>query len=155
MNTIRDALVITAVGLAATYFFGRPVLRALNGRRWSQAKGTVTASRVEHSVSGLTFGAKARYSLFVNYRYTVGVATYNADRVSFFSKVIVYRNESDANGDHRRFAKGSGIDVRYDPRNPADAVIDGTIPWELGAMAGFSLFFLVAGLIGLARILLH
>jgi hypothetical protein len=56
---------------------------------------------------------------------------------------------------HRRFAKGTEVEARYDAQNPSDAVIDGKIPWERGAMAAFSLFFFVAGMIGFVRILLH
>jgi hypothetical protein len=80
--------------------------------------------------------------------------------VHFESRVFLLEGDhhlrfEHTNEDRRRFVKGTAVDVRYDPQNPSDAVIDGTIPWERGAMAGFGAFFFVAGMIGLVRILLH
>jgi len=154
MNTIRDALVITAVGAAATWLFGRPVLRAWKGRSWPQTRGTVTDSRIENPSFGTTERRK-RVPLHVSYRYAVGGETYTSDRASFFSKAIIIYGYEHTNEVRRHFTKGTEVDVRYDPRNPSDAVIDGKIPWERGAAAGFSAFFFVAGMIGLVRILLH
>ena len=71
MSSLRDALVIVAAGLALSFFFVRPVLRAWRGRRWPHAAGTVTGSRVDNEPSGLSV-AKARYFVHVSYRYDAG-----------------------------------------------------------------------------------
>jgi len=153
MSSLRDALVIVAAGLALSFFFVRPVLRAWRGRRWPHAAGTVTGSPVDNEPSGLSV-AKARYFVHVSYRYDAGGSAHTGERVSFFGTTIPHKLEQAARDDARRYAKGKPVDVRYDPRDPAVSVIDASIPWFWGAAAAFSALFLLLGLFGLARILL-
>lgn len=154
MNTPRDALVIVAAGAIATFFFGRPVLRSWRSRAWPHAAGTVTSSRAEpRQPDGAGVAGRRRY-VRVAYRYTVGGREFAGERYSFFTDRIAHRREEQASEDARRYAKGTRVDVRHDPDDPATAVIDTSIPWDRGALAGFSALFLVLGLVGTLRILL-
>lgn len=154
MNTPRDALVIVAAGAVATFFFGRPVLRSWRSRAWPHAAGTVTSSRAEPRQPDGAGVAGRRLYVRVVYRYTVGGKELTGERYSFFTDRIVHRLEQRASEDAKRYAKGTKVDVRHDPNDPTDAVIDPTIPWERGAMAAFSVIFLILGLVGTARILI-
>ncbi len=154
MNTPRDALVIVAAGAVGTFFFGRPVLRTWRSRAWPRAAGTVASSHAEPRQPDGTGVAGRRLYVRVVYRYTVGGKEFTGERYSFFMDRIAHRREESASEDARRYAKGTKVDVRHDPNDPTDAVIDTTIPWDRGAMAAFSVIFLVLGLVGTARILL-
>ena len=154
MNTPRDALVILAVGVVATAWFGRPVLRVWRARRWPRVAGTVAASHVEDASPSKGLAGRRRF-VHVTYHYTVGGKDYTGERVSFFFVRIPHRTEQHANADCKRYAKGTKVDVCHHPRDPTDAVIDPTIPWVNGAMAGFSALFFVFGLVGSIRMLLH
>lgn len=162
MGSLRDALILVAAGLLLSFIFMRPVIRAWRGRSWPHAKGTVTGSRVESGSSAPSTGGQRsllhvtqRYLVHVSYRYEAGGSSHAGQRVSFFYEAIPHRQQGAATDDGRRYAKGTPVDVRYDPRDPASAVIDTSIPWHHGAVAAFSVIFLVLGLIGLTRILLH
>jgi len=47
VNTPKEALIISAVGLATTAFTGYSILRALKARRWQPTSGTVLESDIE------------------------------------------------------------------------------------------------------------
>ena len=47
VNTPKDALIISAVGLATTAFTGFSIVRALKARRWQPTSGTILESAVE------------------------------------------------------------------------------------------------------------
>src|SRR6185369_7082911 len=79
MNTPKDALVISAVGLATTTFAGLSILRALRARRWQQTAGTILESDIEPIRDDSAEGGKTRYRLRVRYRYEAGGQEFTGD----------------------------------------------------------------------------
>ena len=147
IGTPRDALIIIAAALAATIFFGRPIVRAWRGRAWPHAHGTVTSAAIEEK----SRSSVASYFVTVKYRYDVDGTTHAGERVSFAERAIRYRLRALASAELGRFATGTTVDVRYNPRDPADAVIDPRIPWRWAIALCISTTFLALGLIGLLR----
>jgi hypothetical protein len=154
VNSIRDASIILAAGVAGTFFFGRPVLRTWRAMAWPAAPGTVTSAKVEERPSG-TAGSGYRYAVIVKYRYEVRGAEHTGDRILFCSNATTFRSPQTAGDLAKRYAKGTKVDVHYDPKAPAESVADPAVPWHGYASAGFSALFLLLGIVGTVRILLH
>jgi hypothetical protein len=154
MGSLRDALILLAFGLVGTWLFGRPLVRAMSGRRWPTTSGKVTAAQVETSNASTNWSMRLPH-LRVAYAYTVDGAEYACDRATFFTGTFVYRNEMAAKAALHRYAKGAAVTVRYDPRDPAYAVLDPAIEWGRWALVGFCVAFTALVLVGLTRMALH
>ena len=145
----RDTLVVVAAGLAASLYFGLPMLRAWRGRAWKQTRGTVTDADYENPGSVGVTGS--RYRLGVTYRYAVDGVERTGNRASFFQKDITHRLQSLSDEARRLYAKGKSVDVWYDPADPAQSVLDPRIPFPALLACGFSVLFFVLGLVGTVR----
>jgi hypothetical protein len=154
MGSLRDALILLAFGLVGTFFFGRPLVRALRGRKWATTRGKVTAAQLE-TTSGNVNGVGRRAHLRVAYAYTVDGAEHAGERATFFNGTFVFRTEMAATAALHRYAKGAAVTVHYDPQDPADAVLDPAIEWGRWALVGFCVAFTALVLVGLTRMALH
>jgi hypothetical protein len=154
VGSLRDALVIVAAGAALTIILGRPIVRTWIARRWPRAPGTVTETKLEAGGGNVAPETSRRF-VAVSYRYTIDGATLVGQRFSFLSRRITRARYMQAKDEAARYKKGTSVDVRYDPKDPANAVISTDIPWHWKAIGGFSALFLALGLVGLIRILLH
>lgn len=149
MNTWKDAIVITSVGVAGLGIFGWPVFRTLRARTWPHTRGTVVESTVE--ADGPSGSDTTSYQARVRYGYVVGGTRYQSERMSFFylaNRHSAARTASTAVAHHRR---GSTLDVHYDPKNPANAVVDVTVPWTWWFVLWFSALFAAGGALPMLR----
>ena len=158
MDTIQSAAIIAAAGAAGLFFFGRPVWSAWRARRWPHAGGTVTRSwmetvsrRVDPTES--TSPISTRINVRVSYRYVVAGTAHSSDRVTFFPSTMSHGLEQFAVEHCGRYAADTAVDVRYDPGDPAAAVIETRIPGGSFLAVGLAALFLVAGLVGLVLLL--
>lgn len=158
MDTIQSAAVIAAAGAAGLFFFGRSVWMAWRAGRWPHAQGTVTRSWTETvtreiNPTDTTGPTTSRISVRVTYRYVVGGTAYSGDRMTFFPSTMTHGFAHLAREHRDRYAAGTSLDVRYDPRNPSDAVIEARIPSPFYVAVGLAAVFLITGLAGLIRLL--
>lgn len=151
MNTIRDAAVITAAGAAGLYFIGRPVLRAWRARGWPTAQGTIIRCSVER-VSGSSQASS--HVVRVGYRYSPEGMPLDGDRVTFFPILLRHSRPEWAQDQAKRYAEGTAVEVRYDPADPAQAVIETGVPVRFYLALTLAALFFAAGLAGVCRFLL-
>jgi len=95
----------------------------------------------------------SRINVRVNYRYLVGGTAHSGDRVTFFPSTMSHGFAQLAREHSDKYSAGTALDVRYDPRNPSDAVIETRIPRPSYLAAGLAAAFLMAGLVGLISLL--
>lgn len=152
-NSMPESLILLAAGVAGTYLFGRPVVRAWISRRWPHAEATVIRTTVDE-LAPRTSGGQRTYQLRIAYRYKVGERTYEGNRFSFANDGPASRMNQVIVEERRKFPNGTRLDVRYDPADPGSAVMDTSIAGWRGVAAGFSAFFLAAALVGVVRILM-
>ena len=86
-------------------------------------------------------------------RYVVGGTAHSSDRVTFFPSTMSHGFAQPAREHCDRYAAGTALDVRYDPRNPSDAVIETRIPRPSYFAVGLAAVFLMAGLVDLIWLL--
>jgi hypothetical protein len=152
-NTLPEGLLLLAAGAAGAYFFGRPVLQTWKSRRWPKVEGTVTGTTVDELPPRIG-GGQRTYQLRIRYRYAVGGKSYDGQRFSFTSAGPAHKMNQFIVEDRKNYPNGKRLDVHYDPGDPSNAVIDTSIPGWHGLAAGFGVFFLLAALVGVTRILL-
>lgn len=141
--TIGDTPVITGRGGSGARLFGTIFLllggalsawgvvelaRALRMRSWPTAPGRVTASYVSTDNVGIEVGKYQNHTVYarrghVSYRYEVGGQSYLGSRVDQLAPST--RRPS---ADSARYPEGRAVTVRYDPVDPADAVLEVTWP---------------------------
>ena len=85
----------------------------------------------------------------MNYRYVVGCTAHSGDRVTFFPSTMSHGITRLAREHCDRYAARTALDVRYDPRNPSDAVVETRIPRPSYVAVGLAAVFLMAGLVDL------
>jgi hypothetical protein len=157
MNLSDDAvlaLVCGGFGLVMLVLVVSSLREAAAMKRWPVAKGRVLSSKVEEyrddAGSGNFGGARARMTLFrpvVTYEYEVDGQRYRGDRiaqspgmnkgVADFAAAVV-----------QRYASGSAIDVRFNPRRPKESVLEPRVPkaWIFVAMIAIALLALAVHL---------
>lgn len=151
-NTMPEGLIVLAAGAAGTYLFGRPLVRTWISRRWPHAEGTVTRTTVDE-IAPRQAGGRPTYKLRISYRYAVGGKSYDGDRFSFANDSPASRMNQFIVAERKNYPNGKRLDVRYDPADPGNAVMDTSIAGWRGVAAAFSVFFLAAALVGVIRIL--
>jgi hypothetical protein len=145
VNTPKDALVISAVGLATTAFTGFSILRALKARRWQRTSGTILDSDIERIGDGSGGGSKLRYRLRIRYVYAASGQEFTGDRLSFFDVYVQHSTPTLAAAHRKRISRGNEIDVWYNPADPSQAVNDPRIPWMFWFAFTIGVIFLLGG----------
>lgn len=136
-QVIGALFVVIGLGIAA--WGGRAVLRGLESRSWPVASGTILSSEVDSRRSN----DRTRYRALVEYQYEVDGRIYIADRIRFGS---VWGDRRSAERTARRYPEDTEVEVRYDPDETREAVLEAGATWGGWAILGFGLVF---GLIGL------
>jgi Protein of unknown function (DUF3592) len=115
MNIQNMGLIAMAIGAASVIYFMCTLVRQFSVGRWSRAQGEVLESRVDDSRSSC--------EPYVKYRYSVDGRSYQSDRF----RPVQYRHDIQNIGAVKKmiapFHVGKIVDVYYDPKNPADAVL--------------------------------
>jgi Protein of unknown function (DUF3592) len=146
MNTVKDAVVVTAAASAIVAGFGWPLLRAWRSRGWPHAQSRVTASHIDDDTSGSTKGGMRRI-VRVTYRYRVEEQDYTGSRITFASIRMKHTSWMIAQEQLARFKPGTSLDVRYNPAKPGDAVIDTSMPWTFYFGLGIGVIGVIGGLL--------
>lgn len=128
------ALVCGGFGLVMLALIFSSLREAAAMKRWPVAKGRVLSSKVEEyrtdAGSGNFGGARGRLTLYrpvVVYEYDVAGQHFRGDRIAqspgmnkgvvdFAQKVV------------DRYASGSAVDVRFNPKRPAESVLEPRVP---------------------------
>ena len=145
MNTPKEALIISAVGLVTTALTGFFILRGLRARRWPQTSGTILESDIEEIRDDSAEGGKPRYRLRVRYRYEAGGQEFTGDRLTFFGSDVRHSTHTRAAAHRNQIIRGDQIDLWYDPANPSQAVNDRRIPWAFWFVLAIGVIFLLGG----------
>jgi hypothetical protein len=145
VNTPKDALVISAVGLVTTALTGFFILRALRARRWQQTSGTILESDIEQIRDDSAEGGRPRYRLRVRYRYEAGGQEFTGDRLTFFGSDVRHSTRTRAAAHRNQIIRGDKIDLWYNPADPSQAVNDRKIPWGFWFAFTLGVIFLLGG----------
>lgn len=132
------------LGLGLIGFGWRSRQRAAASRRWPQAPGQITRTGVRESVSHESDGRSVtRYAPVVEYAYRVDQQTYHGQRVAFGAEAA-YPSAAKAADALGGYPVGKPVPVFYDPRHPANAVLERRAGGVVAAMAA-GLFCLSLG----------
>jgi hypothetical protein len=145
VNTPKEALIISAAGLATTASTGFIILRALRARRWLLTSGTVLESDIAHIEDNSGEPSKLRYRLRVRYSYTVAGQEFTGDRLSFFGADARHSTRTLAAAHRNRIIRSDKIDLWYNPADPSQAVNDRKIPWAFWFAFAIGVIFLLGG----------
>jgi hypothetical protein len=121
---------------------------------WQQTAGHIVSSSVEHyrqRVGGARTGSLVTfYEAVVEYAYSVNGHDYHSTRLSFGGKMAGSKQRAEAAA--ARYPEGSQVMVHYDPKNPANAVLEVRIAqgvmWIVVAIAFFGLAVFFSGVVG-------
>jgi hypothetical protein len=149
VNTWKDAIVITSVGVAGTAIVGWPVLRTLRARTWPHTTATVVHAAVE--ADGPPKDESTNFLLRFRYEYFVDGKRYECTRLSFFYLSTVYGKAQSAKSFVKHHPRGSALEVHYQPSNPANAVVDVDINWQWWLVLWFAAVFAVGGALPMLR----
>ena len=92
---------------------------AVLSRSWPTAPGKIDTSAVSDR---RTYRSGRLWALDVRYLYRVGGVDYTGTRLAFAPRWLGSQYTVDTLA--RRYAAGSAVDVRYDPDQPAEAVLE-------------------------------
>ena len=108
---------LSAIGAALAVFFVVAVWKKIALRSWLPAAATVVESEV-YSMGGGKW--RARFA----YEYEVGGRLYSSRRVAFYRSITGHRAQEFV----ARHPVGSPAQVYYDPKRPAESVLNRSVP---------------------------
>ena len=142
--------ILIAIGL---FFLVMAIVQLLKAKKaektWPTATGTVTSSKVgTHLARSSRGGTTTKFMPEVDYEYQVNEITYRGSAVGFGKATMSSKKSRQV---VERYPQGSAVSVRYDPQDPAKAVLE---PKALGfgnnlalaiiiVVMGIVLFFLL------------
>lgn len=101
------------------------LLRSMAGMAWGRAPGTITGAELE--VSEDSEGDNLYYRPVLTYQYTVDGKQYTSDLLAFGAHKHTYqdnRGKKKAEAKLAEYPVGKQVEVRYNPSNPASAVLE-------------------------------
>ncbi len=139
-------LVLFALGVvfaAVGFWFRRKLQRV---KTWPSADGNVIESKVVRKVSTDDEGNQSEgYDLAVAYQYAVGERTYTGERIALAE--TTYGSRQAAEERLARYRPGGAVRVKYDPANPASALLEESGAVLVWVFAGIGAAMLVAGMV--------
>lgn len=135
-------LLLAILFAGGAFFMFRLGLASGSGRgvaKWPAAIATIVYSQVASETKQGRDGKETmRYVPVIAYEYTVEETLYRAARLSFGDAARPNLNEAKNTTD--RYPVGAGIEIRYNPARPADAVIEpGAERMDMALFAGVAL----------------
>ncbi len=130
MSVLRGPLGTVGLGVCLVVLGVWTRSASLRSRHWPSTPGVISASYVS-----VRSGGKSRTGT-IEYRYTVEGRTYTGSLLSFGKTLFESESTTVA-----RYPQGAQVDVFYDPKDPALAVLDpGAAPGTgLALLAGIGL----------------
>jgi Protein of unknown function (DUF3592) len=132
MKVWEHPLAMVGIGVVLLVFGGYMGVQGERSRHWPIASGIITESSVQPNYS-VTGRRRRSRSARITYRYPVNGTFYTSDLISYGKGL--FDNEYTQ---VRLYPQGARVEVRYDPGNPARAVLDpgaGLVPL-LALLAG-------------------
>ena len=136
MRPWEHPIVMVGIGVVLLVFGAYLGVQGERSRNWPTAPGIITESSLQRNYS-LNGRPKRSQSVRITYRYPVNGTFYTNDVISYGKDF--FDNEYTQ---VRVYAQGSRVEVRYDPGNPARAVLEpgaGLAP-VLAVLAGVGCF---------------
>lgn len=135
----ENALFVTlsgGLGLFLLLFGFAKERQALATQTWSSAQGTVAASEVRSFTQWKDGVQQTLYTPGITYRFTVNGREYTSDRYSLGAETG-WGAPRTAEKKVNEYPAGSPVTVYYDPKAPADSVLDRRLTggWLVWAMA--------------------
>lgn len=134
--------IFVGVGLFNISKGARDVWSSVDSGNWPTTKAKIISSKVE-SKSGSGRRGGTTYLPEVVYRYQIAGAEYTSMRIYFGG--IRTSNSSLARQYVSKYKKGDTVEIRYDTRNPAEAVIEPGLSKRTFAPIVFGLVFFTVG----------
>lgn len=148
-NTLL-ALVSGGFGLAILALTVSSLREAAAMKRWPVAKGRVLSSKVEEyradAGSGHFGGSRGRMTLYravLEYEYEVAGERFRGHRIA--QSPGMDRGVTDfAEQTARRYAAGTAVDVRFNPKRPGECVLEPRVPkaWIYAMVIAIALLIL-------------
>jgi hypothetical protein len=146
------ALICGGFGLAILALVVTSLREAAAMKRWPIARGRVLSSKVEEYTtdggSGKFGGARTRMTLYrpaVQYEYEIGGQRFTGNRIA--QSPGMHRGVADfAQQVASRYAAGTTVDVRYNPKRPEECVLEPRVPlsWIFALVIAVALLVLAA-----------
>jgi hypothetical protein len=141
---IITTAVLSLIASPLLWFGGRNLWNASASIRWPVAEGKIRTSEIREFLSG-TSGDRNRtrnYTPSILFEYTVGGQQYSGR--------TVYRGQAAGDADateaevlHARYPEGATVEVHYEPRNPANSLLEPGIESDVFWLPGLGLAFLL------------
>jgi len=150
------AAVFVLVGIGLTIWAGNDFLKAKASAGWPKAKGEITSSRIDTSTrvrrrKGRVRGTSKKYTVNVEYRYSVEGTDHTGDRIAFADAGT--GSHARAAEIQKRYDVGAAVDVSYDSENPDVAVLEPGVSTDNYFWLGAGVVVLVVGvLMGVAAV---
>ncbi len=122
---------------------GYDAYQALRSYTWPTVEGKIVSSTI---TSVKHPGETPTYYPDIRYAYRVEGKEYTGDRI-FFGEYGT-GSSSSAQAVIDKYKVGTSVTVYYDPRNPANAILERGARWASFALLAFGLLFVVVGLGG-------
>ena len=147
-----DKMLLIAILLCAGYsgWFSVTLNKENASLHWSTVSGTISQSDRVIFPTGGDIGS--RYIADVAYTYKINGTRYVSHQISLWSRDL--RESDDLNAEFvSRHPVGSAVEVYYDPKNPANAVlIPGADKRDLPTIVGGGILFIFVVVVLLGRI---
>lgn len=144
-------LLFAVIGYFVAFTFGKPILdNAKASRDWPDVPGVITRSEVATSHSN----GKTMYSFDVAYDYEVKGHEFTSSNV-FFGGNSSSSYSAGAYQVTARYPEHMKVKVYYDPKNPANAVLEPGAHWQSYVVYAIGLAFLVVGVLTAGSSLLY
>ena len=149
-----EALVPLIAGGAGLGYVGWMVISAWRARSWPSVEGEIAATRLvrRETTDDDGFSREHDYQ-YVSYRYTVAGQPYRNDRVAFGPLVaprsILPGDDPEPNAPEaaarlaREYPPGQRVRVLYNPRDPAESVLEPSVVgmvWIIAVIAGIAVW---------------
>ncbi len=149
-------IALAVIGLATTLFGIYFIALSRQAASWPSVTGHVVSTQVrtDHSQTdrGLSAAERARTQRYypdIHYRWSVDGQVYSGSRYRLGTSHEKFDSREQAEAAAARFPAQSTLPVYYDPRNPAQAVLDPGASVGVYAPLPLGLLFLGVGLLGL------
>ena len=121
MHSFLLAVILVALALAA--YEARRIHLGIEAMRWRTTIGKLTQAWMDEATLPFEFDddGVGRNSANVRYHYKVGARWYRSSRLSY--RGTLWLPEDEAQELLQGLVEGRDVDVHYDPRNPARAVL--------------------------------
>lgn len=137
-------LVFLVIGIGVLLWTGWDVVSALRSRRWPQVDGTIVVSDLQRSKDS---EGGFMYRPEVTYRYSIDGKEYTGSRTRYGDWLQLSWSKP-AVKTVRRYAVGTAVAVRYDPRDPEDSVLEPGVHGVLFGCLVFGAMFAIFGILG-------